>query len=556
MRLTCAALLSAVLLLGGIAWADPTVRLTVESLTPNGPYTPGQQVAVRGTVTYANLPRPWGGGGRMTTQTRHSANVALEYIRTLDDDWPELPELKAAQGNLLIGDGAGWAPFEQTHGGASQIWSTPVNPPARTERTDPMNHSEQLPFEATFTVPDECVAIRLRGTLDMTVGANWFVSYYYYDFKPLDLDVPGVEHIRVTCEREPYETTTRTVVVSEDSDRVTINGTVKDARWHPVHRALVTANGAGAMGQALTGPDGTYSIELTLSDPQVVATKAATGGLNTETKTCDFRLATPVDLVVITYQVNAPGYAPKDGKISLRVPLGTKSVWVSGLIGHRDSESEADAKNGYISPYHRVDSGTIMLQGPAGRNVFNFHWGDFTGYVPVNEQGTGAVKTRRVILLDPDPNAGTQAAAADPADPENIDGFSKQLQVIWDQADEDLRKLWLRMGLLIALKKDMDAIATAGYTGNPDNVQKYLDRWNNGGYRGKMYNALWTLRESMLVLPHASLSTAADMETHAKNAKQYYAQLKGETSTPVQGAGPLQALVQNIIDKEEVGLSW
>jgi hypothetical protein len=57
-------------------------------------------------------------------------------------------------------------------------------------------------------------------------------------------------------------------------------------------------------------------------------------------------------------------------------------------------------------------------------------------------------------------------------------------------------------------------------------------------------------------MPHASLSTAADMETHAKNAQKLYSQLKGQTLTPNQGAGPLQAMVQNIIYKEELGLSW
>jgi hypothetical protein len=557
MRLIRAALLCGAVLVAATAWSEPTVQLTVDSLSPAGPYTPGQQVTVKGTVAYAQLDRPWGGGGRMTTQTRHSANVALEYMRTVDDDWPEVPELKAARGNLLVADGTEWAPFEQKHGGASQIWSTPVNPPARTERTDPMRHSDQLPFEATFTVPDECVAIRLRATLDMTVGANWFVSWYFYDYQPLDLEVPGVEHIRVTCERKPYVTRTRTVVVTEDTDKVTISGKVTDPRWQPIHRALVTASGAGGMGQAFTAKDGTYSIELTLSDPQVIATRAGTGNLKTAAKTCDFRLSAPVDLIIIEYTIDAPGYKRKTGKFALRAPMDTRIVWVHGLIGHKDQDSLANAKKGYLAAFHRVDGGTVRLKGPGGQNVFDFHWGSLTGYVPIREKGNGEVSTRRLFLLEPDPTAGTAAtAAADPQDPENLDGFEKQLKVIWEQADEDLRKLWLRMGLLIALKKDIEAVTSGGYSGTPDNVRKYLDRWDNGGYQGKMYNALWTLQESVMLMPHASLSTAADMETHAKNAQKLYSQLKGQTLTPNQGAGPLQAMVQNIIYKEELGLSW
>jgi len=140
---------------------------------------------------------------------------------------------------------------------------------------------------------------------------------------------------------------------------------------------------------------------------------------------------------------------------------------------------------------------------------------------------------------------------------ESLDGFEKQLKVIWEQAPEDLRNVWLRMGLMVALKKDIESRATGGYSGDSDNVKTYLARWNSGGYRGKMHNALWTLRETLQVLPHPSLSTASGMETHAQNAKKYYAQLKGETlATPAAGMGPLQALVQNIIDREEAGLSW
>lgn len=556
MRLIRVALLCGAAVMAAAAWGEPMVRLTIESLTPQGPYTPGQQVAVKGTIAYTGLARPWGGEGRLTTQTRHAANVALEYIRTLDDDWPEVPDLREAQGRLVVFDGAGFTEFTHTHGGAGQIWSTPISPPARTQRTDPFSHSDRIPFEASFTVPRECVAIRLRAQLDMTVGANWFVSHYRYDYKPLDLEVPGVEHIRVTCEREPYLSRTRTVPVSDQTDRVSITGQALDPRWGPVHRALIAAKGDGAIGQALTDADGRYSIELTLSEAQVVTTRAAAGTLTLASKTCDFRLDSEDELITITYQVNAPGYLRKDGSITMRVPPDAKTVWVSGIIGHRDSVSEANAQQGRVEPWHRVEGGAIMLQGPKGRNVFDFHWGGFTGYVPIRDEGIGAVRTRRIILLDPDPNAGATPVAADQADPENVDGFEKQLKVIWEQADESLRNLWLRMGLLIALKKDVDAVATAGYAGTPDNVKQYLHRWQNGGYRGKMYNALWALRESVLVMPHASLSTAGDMETHAQNAKQLYAQLKGETLTPQQGAGPLQAMVQNIIDKEEVGLSW
>ena len=556
MRLTRAALLCGAVLIAAAAWSDPTIRLNVDTLTPPGPHTAGQQVTVKGSIAYTGLPRPWGGGGRMTTQTRHSANVALEYIRTVDDDWPEVPELKGAQGGLSIADGPGWTPFEQTHGGAGGIWNTPINPPARTERTDPMNHDDTIPFEGSFTVPQECVAIRLRAQLDLTVGANWFVSYYYYDYKPLEFDAPGIEYIAVTCEREPYNPQTRTVVISDQTDTVTISGQVLDPRWGPVHRALITAKGDGAIGQALTGPDGNYSIDLTLSEPQVIATRTATGALKTESKTCNFRLATEAELVIINYQVNATGYLRKDGAISLRVPPNTKTIWVSGLIGHKDADSEANAAAGTMKPYHRVSGGTISLQGPAGRNVFDFGWGNFTGYVPIHEDGVGEVSTRRIILLDPDTNAGTQSPVADQGDPENIDGFSERLKNIWEQAPEDLRNLWLRMGLMIALKKDIDAVTTGGYAGTPDNVRKYLDRWDNGGYKGKMYNALWTLRESMLLMPHASLSTAADMETHAKNAQKLYAQLKGQTLTPQTGGGPLQSLVQKIIAEKEVGLGW
>ena len=546
MRPMRAALLCAAALIAVAVCADSTITLSVDSLTPPGPYTPGQQVAVKGSITYAQVPRPWGGGGRMTTQTRHSANVALECIRTADDDWPEVPELKGAQGGLSIASGADWLPFEQTHGSSSQIWSTPINPPARTERTDPFNHSETIPFEGTFTIPNECVAIRLRATLDITVGANWFVSYYYYDYKPLAFDAPGLEHIQVTCERKPYNTRTRTVVVSDQSDRVTISGTVLDPRWGPVRRALITASGGGAMGQAYTGPDGSYSIDLTLN-----------GAGGPEAKSCNFRLSTEAELVIITYQVNATGYVRKDGSITLRVPPNVKTVWVSGLIAHRDTDSEANAAQGRVDPYHRVDGGTISLQGPNGRNTFDFHWGGFTGYVPIHEEGSGTINVRRIILLDPDTNAGTpQTATSDPADPENIDGFEQQLKTIYEQAPEDLRNLWLRMGLMIALKKDIEAVTTGGYTGTPDNVKNYLARWNAGGYKGKMYNALWTLRESMMILPHPALSTASDMEVHAQNAKKLYAQLKGQTLTPKPGAGPLQSLVQNIIDKEEAGLSW
>ncbi|NLO07438.1 MAG: hypothetical protein GX131_16535 [candidate division WS1 bacterium] len=549
------ALLCAIVLTATAAWSDPTIRLTVDSLTPPGPYTPGQQVSVRGSVAYSEVPRPWGGGGMMTTQTRHSANVALEWIRTADDDWPEVPELKSATGNLSIADGPGWTPFEQKHGGARQFWSVPVNPPARTERTDAFNHAETIPFEGTFTVPNECVAIRLRATLDITVGANWFVSYYYYDHHPLQLDVPGVKHIEVTCERKPYNTQTRTVVVSDQSDRVTISGTAVDPRWGPLHRALVTASGAGAAGQAYTGPDGSYSIDLTLSEAHVIATKAAAGTLQSEAKSCNFRLATEADLVIITYQVNAPGYLREDGAFSLRVPPDTKTVWVSGLIGHKDATSEAAARQGRLELWQRVQGGTIMLQVQGARNVFDFHWGDFTGYVPVDESGSGAVRTRRIILLEPDPNAAV-TVAADPNDPENINGFEQQLKVIWDKAPEDLRNLWLRMGLLIALKKDIDSGLTLGYSGQADNVRNYMQRWDNGGYKGKMYNSLWALRESVMLLPHPALATTADMDTHAQNASKLYAQLKGQSLTPKPGFGPTQALVQNILDKAEAGISW
>lgn len=556
MRLIRAALLGGAVLIAACAWPDPTVQLNVDTLTPPGPYTVGQQVQVKGSIVYANLPRPWGGGGRMTTQTRHSASVALEYIRTADDDWPELPELKGATGTYSIADGPDWKPFEQTHGGSGQIWSTSISPPARTERTDPMNHSETVAFEGSFTVPDECVAIRLRATLDMTVGANWFVSYYYYDFKPLDIDAPGLEHIRVTCEREPYTPQTRTVVVGDQTDKVAISGQALDPRWGPVRRALVTAKGAGAIGQAITDADGRYSIDLTLSEAQVIATRAGTGQLKTESKTCDFRLATEAELVIINYTVTAPGYQRKQGHWSLRVPPDTRIVWVHALIGHRDAESEADAATGTLRAFHRVDGGTVTLTSSGKNYTFDFGWGDLTGYVHVHENGAGEVSTRRIALLDPDPNAGTQTAGADAGDPENIDGFSERLKTIWEQAPEDLRDLWLRMGLMVALKKDIEAVTTGGYTGAPDNVKKYLERWENGGYKGKMYNALWTLRESMMLMPHASLSTASDMETHAKNAKQLYQQLKGETLTPQQGAGPLQPLVQKIIADQEAGLGW
>ena len=264
----------------------------------------------------------------------------------------------------------------------------------------------------------------------------------------------------------------------------------------------------------------------------------------------------PVADATGNYTVTAPGYQRKQGAITLRVPPDTRIVWVHGLIGHRDAESEADAANGTLRAFHRVDGGTVTLNVPGKNYVFDFHWGDFTGYVHVHEDGSGEVSTRRIILLDPDPNAGAQTATADPADPENIDGFSERLKTIWEQAPEDLRKMWLRMGLMIALKKDIEAITSGGYKGNPDNVQKYIDRWENGGYKGKMYNALWTLQESIMLMPHASLSTASDMETHAKNAKQLYQQLKGETLQTQQGAGPLQPLVQKIIADQEAGLGW
>jgi hypothetical protein len=231
-------------------------------------------------------------------------------------------------------------------------------------------------------------------------------------------------------------------------------------------------------------------------------------------------------------------------------------VWVSGLIGHRDAESEADAKQGKMNPWHRVDGGIIALNGPKGNNTFDFHWGSFTGYVPIKDEGGGKVRTQRIILLEPDPNAGTQTVDADQTDPENIDGFSERLKTIWENAPEDLRNLWLRMGLMIALKKDMEAIASGGYSGSPNNLDQYLDRWESGGYRGKMYNALWTLRESVLLMPHASLSTAADMETHAKNAQKLYSQLAGETITTQSGSGPMQAVVQKIIAEQELGLGW
>lgn len=557
MRPIRAALLCATALIAATAWPDATVRLAIESLTPPGPYRPGQEVAVKGSLVYTDLPRPWGGEGILAGTTRHAANVALEWMRTAEDDWPEVPDMKAARGDLYFYDGGGFAEFKQEHGAAGTVWSTHISPPARTERTDPFTHSDTLPFEGTFTVPNECAAIRLRATLDNTVGANWFVSHYRYDYMPLELDLPGLRTIQVRCERKPYLPRTRTVVVSDQSDRVTISGQVTDPRCGPVSRALVSATWEGAVGQALTGPDGRYSIDLTLSDAAVVATRAAAGTLTTEARRCDFRLDSETDLITITYQVNAPGYLRRDGSINLRVPPEVKTVWVSGAIVHRDAVSEANAASGRVEPWHRVQGGTIMLQGPKGRNVFDFHWGDFTGYVPVRDEGEGALKTRRIILLDPDPNGATpQTATGDQGDPDSVDGFETQLKVIWERAPEDLRNLWLRMGLLIALKKDMEAVATGGYAGSPDNVRNYLKRWDSGGYRGKMYNALWALRESMQVLPHASLSTAADMEVHAQNAQKLYGQLKGQALTPKPGAGPLQALVQNIIDKEEAGLSW
>lgn len=543
------------LMLAANVWCDPTVQLTVDSLTPQGPYSPGQQVRVTGSVVYTDLPRPWGGGGISTTRTDHAANLALEFIRTLDDDWPEVPEFCTALGELMIADGPKWVPFSQTHGGAVHIWSTDIDPPARTQRTDPMTSSGTVPFDATFTVPEQCVAIRLRAQLDMTIGANWFISYYYYDYMPLELNLPGVKHINVTCEREPYQSCTRTVVVSGQTDRVTISGQVLDPRWGPIQRARITATGPTGTAETHTDAEGRYSLDLTLSPSFVVATKAAAGTLNTASRQCDFRLNTPAALVVIHYDVRAPGYQPAAGDISLRVPPGIRIVWVHGLIAHRDQISEANARKGTVMPYHRIDKGTVTLRGPKGSKTFEIMFGDFTGYVPVGEQG-GELNIRRIILLDPDPNAGTGAVSADPADPENLDGFSQRLKTIWEQAPEDLRKLWLRLGLLIALKKDIEAIATAGYSGSPDNVRQYLERWNNGGYRGRMYNALWTLQESLSLLPDPALSTAADMETHAKNAQSLYARLKGETLSPQAGGGPLKALVQKIIAEQEVGLGW
>ncbi len=553
MRLTRWATVYAAVALVATAWPDTTVQLNVTSLEPQGPYTPGQQVSVSGKIAYADLPRPWGGGGRMTTQTRHGVSVALEIVRDLNDDWPEVPDMRSARGGLYFYDGGGFTEFSQDHGAASGIWSTSITPPARTERTDPMTHRDEIPFEGSFTVPQECVAVRLRAQLENTVGANWFVTHYRYDYHPLQLDVPGVRQITVTCSRKPFRTRTRTVVVSDQTDQVTITGQVTDPRWQPIHRATVTARSGASEAEALTGSDGRYSLRVSLVDDMAIMSKMAAGTLKAEEKTCDFRLDAPVDLISISYRVTAQGYRPRDGTINLRVPFDVKTIWVSGYIVHRDAESESLAAQGRITNYHRVPGGQIMLRGPKGANTFDFHWGDFTGYVPIRDDGDTELKTHRIILLDPDPNAQATTTAAEPG----LDGFDKQLKVIWDQADENLRELWLRLGLLIAFKKDLEAVATAGYSGTPDNVQQFLARWRSGNPQKLMYNALWTLRESLLVMPDPALADAASMETHAQNAKKAYAQLKGETlQTTRPGAGPLQSLVQNIIDKEEAGLTW
>ncbi len=545
MRPLRVALVFGAVLLAAVVWSDPTIQLTVDSLTPQGPYTPGQQVTVKGSIAFTGLPRPWGGGGRSTTTTAHSANVALEWIKTVDDSWPEVPELQSARGNMLVADGSGWTKSEQTHGGVSRIWSTNINPPARTRRTDPMNHDDTIAFEGSFTVPDECVAIRLRSQLENRTGSHWMVSWYYYDYKPLSLEVPGVEQIRVTCEREPYQRLTRTVVVSERTDKVTITGTALDPRRGPVHRAMITASGAGAMGQALTAEDGSYSIDLTLSEPNVITTRAATGNLQTESKTCDFRLNTEARLVEIKYTANAQGYKPTNGSIMMRVPPDTRTVWVSGAIVHRDDESVQLASEGRITEYHKIDRGTIKLQGPKGGNTFDFWFGSFTGYVVIADAGAGEVKKSRIILLEPKPNAqqaGTPGQQG--SDTLSFSSSKRIMERIWDDADPTLRKNWMRLGFVMALMKDATSAETA--ISGPKNARTFLENWESGDAQKLMDNAIWTLQESVGMAQGKLIPSGP--EDMAKLTKKLYNQIQGQgQEIPESPEGARAALKQMVI---------
>jgi len=496
------------------AWAGPSLTMTITKLEPAGPYKPGQQIAVEGYLDYY-VQRPWGGGGILTTRTRHQASLAVDFIRAPDDDWPELPEMQSAVGKLyFLGGPTGLVPFERKHGASITVWQTDINPPSFTRGQNPM-HRGRVDFKATFQLPQQCVAARLRGELAHCVGANWFVTYYYYDFAPLDLEVPGLKTVALTCSRVPYQTVRSQVVVSEDASAVTISGRVIDRTTQKgVARARVTATLGQSKQQALTDRRGLYTLTLSTSGTGAAATKK-----------CDFRMESEAPVYVINYRVTVAGYKTREGKILCRYPADVGTAWFEGYL----ADKELLGKTKQLRSWLTLD-GTVEFWTSQSRCTAKTISGWFTAYAVLSraEGANRDVHYKKVILALERDTTQQQAAQPQTGAQDTTSVWDQRLKKLYEDAAKNnpkLVKLWEQMGWLVAAKKDWDDMLAGK---KPTNMEQYKKRMQTNA--GKIANVLWTMKETMLMLP--GLSTASTVEEWAQKTKKAYKQLTGKDLLP------------------------
>ena len=183
---------------------EPTFSFNIAQIQPQGPYNPDQKITIKGSISYSNFENAWKGA-----ISEGSVSLHIEWREDADDQWPEVPDVRNAAGNLMMEEGGEWKFFERKHGGETQIWSKDLGIPTRHEG-GPWHESGEVDFEITATIPEKCVAARLRATLDRHYGRHHYVDFYYYDYHPLsvgevtlDSDGDGVPNDEDQCNGTP-----------------------------------------------------------------------------------------------------------------------------------------------------------------------------------------------------------------------------------------------------------------------------------------------------------------------------------------------------------------
>lgn len=444
-RGVCVIALLGCLAMPSVSWGISSA-MSIESVEPKGPYLPGDEVVVKGTMK-VKVTRGWGGGGLMTTRVSHQIEIHLDFKTDEKQAWPLLPDTMGAQGNLYQDRGAAWTllsdlknerqELKVAEGGSMHLVTEAVDVSPRKERTDPFEETATIPFEASFTVPESCYEMRLRGVLSHSVGSRWMVTHFLHSPHPLEASVRGKQMVILACMKKGYPHRLGQLMVSDTAREIEIVGRVNDrALKVGVKNAVVTGKvRGGEQVQVRTDRSGRYILQL--ENPKGEEGESDSGSL-------DFQMESELPAYRVRVEVSAPDYHPVTIERCFRYskPLGEFRFWGATIKMGGAAIENAIVK---VTVNGQSKTGTRRAY---GNHQCNFPLGDYPDY-------KSWMPTIRLEPIERPENA--TGAAGDEFGWQGV--YEKKVGEMIEKASPGNRKVWMLLGLANAIKKDMEDAA-------------------------------------------------------------------------------------------------